>query len=225
MINGVSTAATAAGAAPAAVSKAAGGAMGKEEFLKLFVAQMKNQDPMNPMQGEELAAQLAQFSSVEQLINLNQQLEAQAGSSASMINALQNGSAANLLGREVFADGDAVVIPADGNASVTVDIANAGGAAVLRIYDLSGNEVGTRDLGTISGGRQTIEVGAAAEGLAAGGYTYAVEVTDDTGGRVPVQTYSHGTVDGIRYHADGPYLTSGPLMIPLGSVVEVLPGR
>ena len=41
----------------------------------------------------------------------------------------------------------------------------------------------------------------------------------------PVQTYSHGTVDGIRYHADGPYLTSGPLMIPLGSVVEVLPGR
>ena len=225
MINGVSTAAMAAGTATAAAPKAAGGAMGKEEFLKLFVAQMKNQDPMNPMQGEELAAQLAQFSSVEQLINLNQQLEAQAGSSASMIAALQNGSAANLLGREVFADGDAVVIPADGKASVTVDVANAGGAAVLRIFDLSGNEVGTRDLGTISGGRQTIEVGAAAEGLAAGGYTYAVEVTDGTGGRVPVQTYSHGTVDGIRYHADGPYLTSGPLMIPLGSVVEVLPGR
>ena len=80
MINGVSTAAM----APAAAPKAAGGAMGKEEFLKLFVAQMKNQDPLNPMEGQEMAAQLAQFSSVEQLINLNQQLEAQTSASASM---------------------------------------------------------------------------------------------------------------------------------------------
>ena len=224
MINGVTTTAPTAGAAATAASKP-NGAMGKEEFLKLFVAQMKNQDPLNPMQGEELAAQLAQFSSVEQLINLNQQLEAQAGSSASMIQALQNGSAANLIGREVFASGDAVVIPEDGSGSVTVDVANAGGAGVLHVFDLSGREVGTRELGTISGGRQTIELGAAAEGLAAGGYTYSVEVVDGKGEAVPVQTYSRGTVDGIRYHADGPYLTSGPLMIPLGSVVEVLPGR
>ena len=224
MINGVTTTAPTTGAAATAASKP-NGAMGKEEFLKLFVAQMKNQDPLNPMQGEELAAQLAKFSSVEQLINLNQQLEAQAGTSAAMIQTLQNGSAANLIGREVFASGDAVVIPEDGGASVTVDVANAGGAGVLHVFDLSGREVGTRELGTISGGRQTIELGAAAEGLAAGGYTYSVEVVDGKGEAVPVQTYSRGTVDGIRYHADGPYLTSGPLMIPLGSVVEVLPGR
>lgn len=223
MINGVSTATSAAGSAATTAAKP-NGAMGKEEFLKLFVAQMKNQDPLNPMQGEELAAQLAQFSSVEQLINLNQQLEAQSGASASMVLALQNGSAANLIGREVYADGDAVVIPRDGSASVTVDIANAGGAGVLHIFDPSGKEVGTRDLGTIGGGRQTIELGAAADGLAEGGYTYSVKVVDGQGENVPVQTYSRGTVDGIRYHADGPYLTSGPLMIPLGAVVEVLPG-
>lgn len=223
MINGVSTVPATGGTTSSSMTKA-NGAMGKEEFLKLFVAQMKNQDPLNPMQGEELAAQLAQFSSVEQLINLNQQLEAQSGSSAAMIQALQNGSAANLIGREVFADGEAVVIRPDGAASVTVDIANAGGAGVLRIFDLSGREVGSRKLGAISGGRQTIDLGSAGEGLAAGGYTYRVEVVDGDGGKVPVQTYSRGTVDGIRYHADGPYLTSGPLMIPLGSVVEVLPG-
>lgn len=223
MINGVNPGGSVAGAAAAAASKP-NGAMGKEEFLKLFVAQMKNQDPMNPMEGQELAAQLAQFSSVEQLINLNQQLEAQSSTSTAMIQTLQNGSAANLIGREVFADGDAVMIPESGTASVTVDIANAGGAGVLRVFDLSGREVGTRDLGNIGGGRQTIELGDAAEGLAAGGYTYSVEVVDGQGASVPVQTYSRGTVDGIRYHADGPYLTSGPMMIPLGSVVEVLPG-
>lgn len=224
MINGVNTAPAPTGATSSSLSKA-NGAMGKEEFLKLFVAQMKNQDPMNPMQGEELAAQLAQFSSVEQLINLNQQLEAQAEASASMMLTLQNGSAANLLGREVFANGDAVVIPESGAAAVTVDIANAGGAGMLRIFDLTGREVGSRDLGNIGGGRRTIELGTAAEGLAEGGYTYTLEVLDSEGASVPVQTYSHGTVDGIRYHADGPYLTSGPLMIPLGSVVEVLQGN
>jgi flagellar hook assembly protein FlgD len=49
-------------------------ALGKEEFLKLLVAQMKNQDPLNPMDGQQMAAQLAQFSSVEQLINANDTL-------------------------------------------------------------------------------------------------------------------------------------------------------
>ena len=45
--------------------------MGKDQFVHLLVTQMKNQDPLNPMDGKDLAAQLAQFSSVEQLINAN----------------------------------------------------------------------------------------------------------------------------------------------------------
>jgi flagellar basal-body rod modification protein FlgD len=51
-----------------------GGPMGKDQFLQLLVAQMKNQDPMNPMDGQQMAAQLAQFSSVEQLISANDTL-------------------------------------------------------------------------------------------------------------------------------------------------------
>jgi flagellar basal-body rod modification protein FlgD len=53
----------------------AGGAMGKDQFVKLLVAQMKNQDPMSPMDGKDLAVQLAQFSSVEQLMNMNTKLD------------------------------------------------------------------------------------------------------------------------------------------------------
>ncbi|HXF23134.1 MAG TPA: flagellar hook capping FlgD N-terminal domain-containing protein [Gemmatimonadaceae bacterium] len=58
-----------------AITNAAGGAMGKDQFVKLLVTEMQNQDPMNPMDGKDLAAQLAQFSSVEQLMNINTKLD------------------------------------------------------------------------------------------------------------------------------------------------------
>jgi flagellar basal-body rod modification protein FlgD len=57
---------------PAAPRVAPGGSMGKDAFLKLLVAQLKNQDPLSPQDGKEMAAQLAQFSSVEQLQSMNE---------------------------------------------------------------------------------------------------------------------------------------------------------
>lgn len=56
------------------VDTSPGGAMGKDQFLKLLVAQMKNQDPLNPMDGTQMASQLAQFSTVEQLQSANDTL-------------------------------------------------------------------------------------------------------------------------------------------------------
>ena len=49
-----------------------GGTLGKDEFLQLLVSQLRNQDPLNPAEPQEFAAQLAQFSSVEQLLNIGQ---------------------------------------------------------------------------------------------------------------------------------------------------------
>lgn len=66
---------SATGSSSNTISQAAGGAMGKDQFVKLLVSEMRNQDPMNPMDGKELAAQLAQFSSVEQLMNVNTKLD------------------------------------------------------------------------------------------------------------------------------------------------------
>lgn len=63
------------GSATDAVTRSAGGALGKNEFVKLLVTEMRNQDPTSPMDGKELAVQLAQFSSVEQLVNVNAKLD------------------------------------------------------------------------------------------------------------------------------------------------------
>ena len=60
------------------------GAQTKDMFLKLLVAQMKNQDPSNPAQPEQMAAQLAQFSSPEQLVSIKEAITAQSGDSAAI---------------------------------------------------------------------------------------------------------------------------------------------
>lgn len=66
-IQGISASDPVYGSASAARS----GELGKDAFMKLLVTQMKNQDPLSPMEGQQFAAELAQFSSLEQMQNLN----------------------------------------------------------------------------------------------------------------------------------------------------------
>ncbi len=73
--------------------------MGKEDFLMLLVAQLQNQDPMNPQDATEFTAQLAQFSSLEQLTNVNENL----GSLTTMSNDMERMSALGMIGQEVVA--------------------------------------------------------------------------------------------------------------------------
>ena len=62
--------------------------LGLNTFLKLMVTQLNNQDPLSPMEGQEFAAQLAQFSSLEQLLNINESLEAQQTQTGFMMEAM-----------------------------------------------------------------------------------------------------------------------------------------
>ena len=109
------------------LTEAAGNAtLGKEEFLKLLVAQLQNQDPMNPSSPEEMASQLAQFSSLEQLVNVNALLTEQTAFNGTMALALNNSAAVGVLGKEVLAVGDSVAVTGTGNDSVTVGVESAG---------------------------------------------------------------------------------------------------
>ena len=203
-------------------ASAPGGAMGKDQFMKLLIAQMQNQDPMNPMQGDQMAAQLAQFSSLEQLQQINDTLTGQASSSGTLLGAIQANAAIGTIGHRVVASGNQVELGGtNGATSVTVDVANAGATATVKILDANGKVVGTRDLGALNGGRQTIDIGSAGDGLS-GDYTYALDVKDAAGSPVTVQTYVTGRVDGISTGQNGLVLNLGKLAIPYASVVQVL---
>ena len=125
----------------------------KDRFLKLLVAQMQNQDPLNPMDNAQVTSQMAQIQSVNGIEKLNRSVEG-LGSQFAQMSALQG---ASLVGRDVIVPGNRLVIndadlvqggfevngPAD---SVKVEVLNAGG----RVID-------TIDLGAQSGGRHGFE--------------------------------------------------------------------
>ena len=190
----------------------------KDAFLKMLVTQLQNQDPMNPMDSQEFAAQLAQFSSLEQLTQLNDLMEQDL--QMSQLNALigQTQFSASLMGKSVVATGDQVHVPTTGGASIHVDVGGHGGKAKLTLLDSAGNKVAVRDLGTVAGGTQDIVLPA---DTPAGDYTYQLEVTDADGAAVSVTTYTIGTVDSVLFESGAIFLKLGTLKVPLNEVTAL----
>jgi flagellar basal-body rod modification protein FlgD len=200
------------------------GVLDKDAFLKLLVTQMKYQDPLNPTGSDQMAAQLAQFSSLEQLQSMNTTLTGQAGSNSAIIASIQAGAAMGTLGKLVVAAGDAVVLPAGTDPTtipVNATVNGADGSAVLTITDGSGQVVGSRSLGIVSAGPLSVDLGSAATGLAAGNYHYAINVTSAAGITTPATTYTTGRVDSVQSTPNGPVLIAGPIAIPFSSVIEI----
>jgi flagellar basal-body rod modification protein FlgD len=213
-----------ASASPAAAAPAPRnptGQLGKDEFLRLLVAQMSHQDPMNPMDGSQMAAQLAQFSSVEQLVQLNQKLESQGATQAALVQAVNASSAVTAFGRTVTAASDQFALAADGSMPKLGVRVASGGPATLKVMDASGRVVGQRELGQLASGDHDVELGSLAKGLPAGEYTFSVEVADSDGGATPAPTLVTARVDGIRWGPTGPVLLAGGAVVPFGSVLEI----
>lgn len=200
------------------------GTLDKSAFLKLLVTQMKHQDPLNPTGNDQMAAQLAQFSSLEQLQTMNSTLSSQGTNNAGIIASIQSSAAMGTLGKTVIAVGNAVVVPAGTDpTTIKVDarVSGADGNAVLTITDDSGNVVGSRSLGAVSAGPLSVELGDAAKGIAAGNYHFGIKVTSAAGAVSSATTFTMGKVDSVQSTANGPVLIAGPLAIPFSSVVEI----
>ncbi len=195
--------------------------LGRDEFLQLLVTQLRYQDPLSPADPEEFAAQLAQFSALEQLLNVNENLEALGDSDATVASLLNDTAAMGALGRKVVAVGDQFEVDGSGAEAVTVQFADTVQSGTVRIYDQNGIEVGSVQLGPTPEGRQSIDVSSATDDLSDGVYRFEVEALDSSGARVDAQTLVDVVVDGVRYGPEGPVLLAGGIEIPLGNVLEL----
>ena len=131
----------------------AGGAhqLGQDDFLKLLVTQMRHQDPLNPMDSTGFTAQLAQYSSLEQLVSVNTKLEAL---NASQDQAGRN-QALDFIGKRIVADGNQLSLDADGVATGGFSIDQDAECAV-RVLDSGGRAVSEMHLGSRSAGGHRI---------------------------------------------------------------------
>lgn len=124
----------------------------EDRFLKLLVAQLSNQDPMNPVDNAQMTSQMAQISTVSSIDKVNTSLAGLAGQLASM-QTLQAGS---LVGRDVLVQGNRLAI-ADGKATGAVDLDLPADKVVVDILSAGGQVLESFNLGALGAGRKPFE--------------------------------------------------------------------
>ena len=209
----VSSQTTTAGANPAAE-------LGPDDFLRLLVTQLENQDPLDPMDSEQFTSQLTQFNSLDQLIEMNRKLETVAASQT----ALANLQTTMLIGREVTAEGNQLYLDSDGASPIYYNLQTSATRVVVNITDLDGSLVRTLELGAQDAGEQTLSWdGKDNAGLSvpAGVYDFEVNPFDVAGEKVGVVTRIQGIVTGVSLVGGDPMLSVGDLELPVSAVTSV----
>ena len=194
----------------------------KESFMKLLLTQLKNQDPTSPMESHEMAAQLAQFTSLEKLTNINDSI----GSLAKAQKPAANYEALNLIGKAVSGDSSKVhrtsldedhEIPfdlKDNVVSATIQIKDAGGQ-VLRQYDETDLKKGKNSV-TWNG---KLEDGTNAP---KGGYRVEIVAKASNGKKIHAETKFQGTITGVNFTPQGPMMLIGKKKISLSEIKTIV---
>lgn len=209
---------------PAAATKASKPPTAQEmqdRFLTLLVTQMKNQDPLNPMDNAQLTTQLAQISTVTGIDGVNATMK----SVLEQIGALQQMQAVGMAGREVVATGNRISLGSEGSGAYLFDLPASIDGATVTIKNSSGAVVRTIQTGALGAGMQTREWDGKTEAGArvpAGVYSFTVDA-QATGKPAEATTYSRARVEGIIRGADGVQLNLGPLGTrPMSDVKQIM---
>ncbi len=213
---------TASGAAVTLSSSERSDALGRDDFLKMLVAQLENQDPLNPQDSTEFTAQLAQFSSLEQLIAMRESIEAMTGSQASGQATTQALTAAGLIGREVLVESDAFEL-VSGVPPLAVELESAADGATFTVRNASGVPVFETELGALRAGRTEIAWDGLDErgnALDPGVYRLEVLASSDVN-PVPTTTLVRTRVTGAAFTDDEPQIQLGAVSVGLSGVREV----
>ena len=181
-------------------------------FLTLLVAQLKNQDPTNPMQNNELTTQLAQISTVSGIEKLNTTL----GSVSGQINSAQSLQAASLIGHGVMIPGTTILAgtsTTEGNTTTTttpfgVELQQAAEKVTATITDSNGTVVRTIDIGELKAGVHTFTWdGSLTDGTKAPNGAYKVASNGTT--QLVAQPLQFALVQGVIKGSDGNKLDLG----------------
>jgi len=201
--------------------------MGKDDFLKLLTTQLRYQDPMNPMQGGEFATQLAQFSSLEQLTNINTSLTQGLDANYLLSQVIGNSLSANLIGNQVRATSDTFNYSGSGDVKLGYTLPGNSSAVSVKIYDKNDNLVRTlTNPGNSSGDNSFSWDGKDNLGntVASGKYKFSVDAKDGDGAAMKTTQFIYGTVSAVRFKSDGTFFVVDGDEVSLANILEILKG-
>jgi flagellar basal-body rod modification protein FlgD len=193
--------------------------LGKDTFLTLLVAQLRHQDPLNPMEGTEFTAQLAQFSSLEQLQSVNDNLSnMQVTQEEELIF-----KAMDFMGKEVDVQGSELTLTENASAKGGFSLEDSGDC-VVTVFDVHGEAVKNIPMGYMEPGFHSFEWdGTSNNGdfLAEGAYGFTVTALDNAGQTLSVETYISGQVNRVNIEGGAPMLYVGDVPVGLPNVRDV----
>jgi len=208
---------TAAASASSSSSSSTGSGTGsvelRNEFLQMMVAQIQNQDPLNPLDGTQYVTQLAQFSMVEGVENLRV-LQQQALVMQDTQQVLQS---TNLVGKEVMAPSSSLTLEHEQPVRGQIYLANAADEVSLHVYDQHGQQVATQQWGGSKQGSLDYDLSTLPPG------EYSFEVKAKSGGVISTpQNYVAGEVQRVTLPGSGDIQlqVAGVGTVPLFSIVE-----
>jgi len=194
--------------------------LGKDDFMKLMSAQLKYQDPINPMKNEEMAAQLAQFSALEQMMNVNNTLEKMVTGQKPSEHML----AAGLIGKRVSTDSTHFQFEKGSSPEISFKLPSDAKSVSLAIVDAKGEVVREMDLGELQRGDQSVRwdgKNGKFQEQPLGEYSYRLTAEDKDGKSIPINNDSSGIVSGIAFEGGKTVLIVGDKKVSVERVGRI----
>lgn len=195
-----------------------GSQLGKQEFLELLVAQLENQDPLDPLDNTEFVAQLAEFSQLEQLFNVNDTLTGNGEISMSINNAMM----VNMIGKNVKYSSDSLYWTGDSLPEITYDMPSDGDVTIS-IMDESGNLIyQTQDIQ--NAGENTFQwdgKDSNSNEAVYGNYYYTVVHTDSAGQQTVLSPFLDGKITALQYENGSTLLYSGDQLVNPENILAI----
>lgn len=196
------------------------GTPSSDEFLRLLITQLEHQDPLNPLDDRDFTAQLAQFSSLEQLKEIRNALLDLGGIQQGLVNA----QVLNLLGRTAVVSGVNEIHLAGGNADgIVVDVSTGAETVDVVVTDSAGQVVRTLGAPATAGRHEIAWDGKDDQGnaLADGAYKVEVRAKDVAGNSLDATLYLALVVDGVSFDAAGTRISSAGRDVPFDRILEI----
>jgi flagellar basal-body rod modification protein FlgD len=194
--------------------------LGTNAFMKLLVSELKNQDPLNPMESRDMIVQLAQLTSVEKLNAIDTSL----GSLNTGISAVSNNQTAGLIGKRITADSSHIRLNEAGSGSTRFSLSAAATGVEIAIRDTSGNLIRTLKLGDTTAGSHSVEwdgLDTSGARVPTGSYQATVSAKNASGKSIGCSQEISGLVNQIVYDNGTAQLMVNDSRVSLSDVLSI----